>query len=304
MATLLVIGGSGLLGSKLAVAGRKAYRVVATYRATPPKLEGVELVPFQKEAIGDAGAWISRLAPDYVVDAAAFHDVDRCEDERERAAQVNARAPGVLAEAANGAGARYLFVSTDFVFDGTRGSYEEADPPGPVNHYGRTKLEGERAVLDAGEANQVVRPSVIYGWDDTRLNFATWLLTSLRDRKAVRIVTDWIGSPTWADSLADAVLRLLALREGGIYHLAGPDRLSRFEFATRLAAAFDLDPTAISPVTAAEFPHRAPRPRDSSLRNTRAANHGITVLDTSTSLQKMRAQRSLEKFETPVRFKS
>jgi len=304
MATLLVIGGSGLLGSKLAVAARKEHRVVATYRSTPPRLDGVELVPFQKEEMGDARAWVSRIAPDYVVDTAALHDVDRCEDERERATEVNARAPGILAEAANGVGARYLFVSTDFVFDGARGSYEEADSPGPVNHYARTKLEGERAVLEAGEANQVVRPSVIYGWDDSRLNFATWLLTSLRDRKPVRIVTDWIGSPTWADSLADAVLCLLALREGGIYHLAGPDRLSRFEFATRLAAAFDLDPKAISPVTAAEFAHRAPRPRDSSLRNTRAANHGITVLDTPTSLRKMRAQRSLERFEAPVRFKS
>ncbi|TMA03466.1 MAG: NAD(P)-dependent oxidoreductase, partial [Methanobacteriota archaeon] len=227
METLLVVGGSGLVGAKVAGLASKAFHVVATYRETKPKVAGVDFVPLHKERVEDAMALVRKTKPASVVDTAAMHNVDRCEDERELAWQVNAGSTGAIARAATDIGARYLFVSTDFVFDGQRGQYREEDVARPVNYYGETKLAGEHAALAASANNLVVRPSVIYGWDDTRLNFATWVLTNAREGKSINVVTDWIGSPTLADGLAASILRLLELPDGGVYHLAGAEAMSR-----------------------------------------------------------------------------
>ncbi|MFQ5838342.1 MAG: dTDP-4-dehydrorhamnose reductase [Thermoplasmata archaeon] len=304
MSTLLVLGGSGLLGSRLSTAGIKEHEVVATHRSIVPELEGVRLVEMHKERTEEAVDVLRQVHPDYVVDTAAFHNVDGCEEERELAWRVNVIGTAELCRAARGIGARYLYVSTDFVFDGDAGPYKEDDKAEPVNYYGVTKLEAERAVMGEHEGNQVVRPSVIYGWNETRLNFATWVLTTLREGKEVRCVTDWYGSPTLADSLAEAMLRLLRIDEGGVFHLAGLDCMSRFDFARRLAKAFELDLDLVQPVKATQLGMRARRPANSCLINRRAAKHGINPIGVEEGLTLMRSQRTLESFETPARFKS
>ena len=304
MDSLLIIGGSGLVGSKVAARAAGSYRVVGTYRDVAPSIPGVEFVKAHKENLDESLTLLRQVKPAAVVDTAALHNVDKCEEDRDLAWRVNAGSTGTLASAANDLGARYLFVSTDFVFDGAKGNYAEGDRARPVNYYGETKLAGERATLAANPDHIVVRPSVIYGWDDTRLNFATWLLTSLRDKKGVNIVTDWIGSPTLADSLADAMVRLLAAKDGGVYHLAGKDAISRYDFAVRLAKAFDQDTTLIKPVTSKDMKMKAPRPPNSSLRNVRAKKLGLQTLGADEGIAAMKAQHGLESFVTPQRFKS
>lgn len=304
MDTLFIIGGSGLVGSKVAAAAKGTYRVVATYRDVAPKIEGVEFVKMRKEVLDESLPLMRQVKPAAVIDTAALHNVDKCEEDRDLAWQVNAGSTGTLAQAATDLGARYLFISTDFVFDGTKGNYAEDDVARPVNYYGETKLAGERATLAASADHLVVRPSVVYGWDDTRLNFATWLLTSLRDKKSVNIVTDWIGSPTLADSLAQALVKLLAAPSGGVYHLAGKDAMSRFDFSVRLAKAFRQDTSLVKPVTSADMKMKAPRPPNSSLANTKAKRLGLQTLGADEGIAFMVGQRTLESFVTPQRFKS
>lgn len=304
METLLVVGGSGLVGSKVAALASESFRVVATYREAKPKIPRVEFVPLHKERVEDGIALVRKTKPAVVVDTAAMHNVDRCEEERDLAWQINAGSTGALARVATDVGARYLFVSTDFVFDGAKGQYREQDVPRPVNYYGETKLGGEHAVLAASADHLVARPSVIYGWDDTRLNFATWVLTSAREGKSINVVTDWIGSPTFADSLAGAMLQLLKVPDGGLYHLAGSDGMSRYDFAVRLAKAFGLDSTTIKPVHSADLHMKAPRPPDSSLSSAKAKRHRIAVLSADDGIAAMKGQRSLDSFEPPARFKS
>jgi dTDP-4-dehydrorhamnose reductase len=304
MDTLLVVGGSGLVGSKVAALASDSFRVVATYREAKPKLSGVEFVPLHKERVEEGIALVRKTKPAMVVDTAAMHNVDRCEEERELAWQVNAGSTGSLARVAIDVGARYLFVSTDFVFDGAKGQYREQDVARPVNYYGETKLGGEHAVLAASADNLVARPSVIYGWEDTRLNFATWVLTSVREGKPINVVTDWIGSPTFADSLATAILQLLKVPDGGLYHLAGGDAMSRYDFAVRLAKAFGLDAGLVKPVKSEELHMKAPRPPDSSLSSAKAKRHRIAVLSTDVGIAAMKGQRTLDSFVPPARFKS
>ena len=304
MDTLLVVGGSGLVGSKVAGLASESFHVVATYREVKPTIPGVDFVPLHKERVEEAMALVRRTKPSSVVDTAAMHNVDRCEEERELAWQVNAGSTGAIARVATDVGARYLFVSTDFVFDGQRGEYREQDAARPVNYYGETKLAGEHAALAASADHLVARPSVIYGWDDTRLNFATWVLSSVREGKPINVVTDWIGSPTFADSLAASILRLLEIPDGGVYHLAGAEGMSRHAFAVRLLKAFGLDPSLARPVRSADLDMKAPRPPNSSLSSAKAKRHRIAVLSADEGIAAMKEQRSLGSFVPPARFKS
>ena len=304
METLLVLGGSGLLGGKVTALARERFKVVATYRGTAPKIAGVDFAELHKERVEDGLALVRKVKPAAVIDTAAFHNVDKCEEERTLAWQVNAGSTGAFARAAHDVGARYLFVSTDFVFEGAKGKYRESDTPRPVNYYGETKLAGEHAVLAATSDHLVVRPSVVYGWDDTRLNFATWVLTSIREAKPVNVVTDWIGSPTFADALGAGLLRLLVVPDGGVYHLAGSDAMSRYDFAVRLANAFDLDSALVKPVASKDLNLKAARPPNASLDSGKAKRHRISVPGAADGIRAMKEQRTLDSFVPPTRFKS
>ncbi len=289
------------MGSKLAEAARAEYDTYATYRTAEPDIYGVNWEKYDKM---DGPGIIQRLNPEFVIDVAAFHNVDKCEEERVKATSINAVASGRLATATREIRGRYVYVSTDFVFDGTAKSYVEGDIPAPVNVYGVSKHLGEELVMNLSLVNQVIRPSVIYGWNDTRLNFATWLLSELREGREVFIVTDWYSPPTFADSLAESMLKLMRQKKAGIFHLAGPDCMSRFEFAVRLARGFGLDESLVRPVFASTLDLLAVRPMNVCLENYRAKSLGIETVGVDRGITVMRNQLDLEDFIVPKRFKS
>ncbi|HMA55094.1 MAG TPA: dTDP-4-dehydrorhamnose reductase, partial [Acidobacteriota bacterium] len=187
-----------------------------------------------------------------IINAAAYTDVDRAESELGRATAVNAVAPGILGQEARDLGAAFVHYSTDYVFDGAKGSpYAETDSPAPLNAYGRTKLAGERAVTGAGGAYLIFRTSWVYGL--RRDSFVTKVLEWARSQRTLRIVDDQVGNPTWARSLAEATGRVLGLamdgratgagqasperlrdyisERAGLYHLAGDGFATRLEWA-------------------------------------------------------------------------
>jgi dTDP-4-dehydrorhamnose reductase len=167
-------------------------------------------------------------------------------------------------------------VSTDYVFDGEKGAYRETDNAAPINHYGLTKLKGEEAV-QALDKYCIARGSVIYGSTPAtgKVNFALWLLDKLRKKEEVKIVIDQWNSPTLNVSMAEMIIETLEKRTTGTFHLAGATRLSRYEFAQRFAATFNLDPKYIAPVQSKQIKWVARRPRDSSL-NVKKAEHELT----------------------------
>ena len=229
---------------------------------------------------------IRTVRPDLIVNAAAYTAVDRAENEPELARAVNAVAVGVLAEESLEAGASLLHYSTDYVFDGSKsGAYDEQDEPNPLNVYGQTKLEGERAIRAIGGAYLILRTSWVYSL--RRESFVTKVLRWAREQEIVRVVSDQIGAPTWARALAEATAQVLSqgvsdIREllthhTGIYHLAGAGSASRYEWAQMI---LELDPRPeeqvvkeLLPADATDFPTRALRPRDSTLDCTRFESH-------------------------------
>jgi len=263
---VLVIGGSGLVGSNVVrAADDRGADVTATYRTNETAETAVELDVTDRDV---TAAVLQRTSPDVVVNTAAFHAVDACEEERDRAWTVNATGARNVARAADAVDAHLVHVSTDYVFPGhpAEAPYDEDDPVSPLNYYGRTKYAGEQAVQIADRWT-VVRPSVVYGVSSG--NFLTWALGELEAGNELTIVDDQVSVPTYAPDLAQACLEVFEKGLTGVFHAAGPDSMSRYEFTVGLAETFGYDPDLVSPISTEAFGQEAPRPTDSSLDSTR-----------------------------------
>jgi len=215
--------------------------------------------------VTDAAAAAEALAGATVINCAAYTNVDGAEEDPGTANAVNAEGARNVAEAA----ARVVYVSTDYVFDGSKPApYVESDPVNPLSEYGRSKLAGERATLTASPQSLVVRTSWLFGAGGR--NFVTTMLRAGEERGQVRVVDDQVGCPTFTGHLADA---LVALAEGhghGFLHVAGSGSCSWFEFARAIfeRAGMDVD---VRPCTTEEFPRPAARPANSVLASERGA---------------------------------
>ncbi|WP_346297732.1 dTDP-4-dehydrorhamnose reductase [Geoglobus acetivorans] len=267
---MFITGGSGLLGSKIAeIAVDRGYEVYSGYHSHKPEFgEAVKLDLSSPESIRGV---IREVRPDVVIHTAALTDVDRCEREKELAHRINAEGTKVVAEVAREVGAFLVYVSTDYVFDGERGMYREEDETNPVNHYGYTKLAGEKHCQDFC----IARTCVIYGARPAsgKVNFALWLIDRLEKGESVRIVTDQYITPTLNTNLAKMILECAENEHRGVFHLAGATRVSRFEFAKEIAEVFGLEESLIIPSKMEEINWIAKRPRDSSLDVSKAARY-------------------------------
>ncbi len=219
-------------------------------------------------------------APDAVIHAAAYTDVDGCERDPGRAQAVNALGAAHVAAACAATGAYLIGIGTDFVFPGDGGApYAEDAEPRPLSVYGASKLAGERAILAADPAFAVARTAWV--WGGPGKHFPRTVLAVLAKRETMAVVTDETGNPTHAAHLAAALVELLTRRDAGIFHLVNGGQASRYELARAVASAAGLDADRIRPTTAREFalayPLPATRPSDSRLANVRAAGLRIRL---------------------------
>jgi dTDP-4-dehydrorhamnose reductase len=262
---ILVIGGTGLVGSNLVAAAQPDHTVNWTSRDPDEDTYAHRLNKTDPDAITDL---VKEISPDAIVDTAAFHAVDECETERQRAFDVNAVGTRNIASVADEIGAHFLFLSTDYVFPGCpdEAPYTETDCTAPVNYYAETKYAGEQAAKIADKYT-ILRPSVIYGLASD--NFLTWALGELGAGNQISIVNDQVSAPTYAPDLAQACTRIIEGSHTGLYHATGPESLSRYEFTVKLAKVYGYDMDLVEPITTKEFGQEALRPADSTLDSSR-----------------------------------
>ena len=218
---------------------------------------------------------VRAIAPEAIVNAAAYTAVDRAESEPELAQAINAIAPGILAEEAQRLDAVLVHYSTDYVFDGTKADpYVESDPTNPLSVYGRTKLAGERAIGASGCRHVTLRTSWVYGTRGN--NFLLTMLRLARERRQLRVVDDQVGAPTWSREIAQATAALLARPElaargaDGLYHLTASGATSWYGFAraifdSREMARIGVEPPAVEAIPTSAYPTPARRPANSRL---------------------------------------
>ncbi len=258
----LVVGAAGQVGSAIAsVLGDSALPTGRT-----PTADGSPFVDLVAVAHNPALA-AELLAPlnlsaVYCVGGAT--DVERCESDVAWAMDTNCHGPAALAAAAKHL--RFVYFSTEYVFDGREapghpaGPYTETDPTHALSVYGRSKLEGEQRIRDAHPNPLIVRTTVVYGPDCQQKNFLYTLRRLLSSGQTMRVPSDQISTPTYNADLAHATIALMQSNTSGIFNICGPEVLSRYDFALLAASILGLDSSLLRPVTTAELNQRAPRP--------------------------------------------
>lgn len=261
-------------------------------RDLQPALRGAQVHPFDHRQldIADARAVkaaVDRVRPDWIINAAAFNDVDGAEQAPDQAFAVNAAGAGNLADAAARVSAAIVHISTDYVFDGAKGApYTEDDRPNPLSIYARTKYEGEQRVLASGASACVLRTAWLYGWQGK--NFVKAILAAAERGGPLRVVADQVGSPTATRDLSEAIAALIERqfpppRAGdgqgggpgrGLFHVVNSGACSRFEFAKAIVGGS----VEVQPITTAEAARVAPRPKYSALTSTRWPAIGLPAL--------------------------
>jgi dTDP-4-dehydrorhamnose reductase len=228
---------------------------------------------------------IASVRPDVIVNCAAFVKVDEAEISREAAWRTNVSGVEYLAEAARKVDARMVHVSSDLVFDGLRAPYTESDAPHPINYYGRTKLASENVLKTSGIEHTIFRTCLVYGAaEQARANYALSVVLALEAGKPVFAATDLFSTPTLVDDVALAIVRSTERKRLGLYHVAGPEMLPRFEFAHRIADVFRLDASLIFPTTIAELKKQSLTGETPFLRAERPARTGLVSLKAQTDL--------------------
>jgi dTDP-4-dehydrorhamnose reductase len=263
----VVIGGSGQIGGWLLriLAGR-GHESVGTFASVPfPGLH-----PLDAADLTAAARWVEEQTPDVVFYPAGFTWVDGCERDRARAYAANLEQPLGLARAAARVGARFVYFSTDYVFDGQSGPYTEESPTRPLSVYGHAKCDAEAALAaELGERQLTVRTSWVFGPERQGKNFAYQLLRTLADGKPMACPSDQISSPGYGPDVARAVVWLVEQGQSGLVHVVGPEVMDRVVFARAIARAFGYDEDLISGKPTAELGQCAPRPLNGGLLTNR-----------------------------------
>lgn len=232
-------------------------------RQQPDNIEYFSCDVTNREKIKSA---VYNFCPDYILNLAAYTNVDLSEVEREKAWKANVKAVEYLTEAARVIDAHIIHISTDYIFDGKSGPYNEDAVPNPVGYYGRTKLASENVLKISGVLNTILRTNVLYGVAISHNpDFVNRVIKTLRNKEQIRVVTDQINNPTFTDDMVQAINKVIEFRKTGIYNIGGKEFISRYEFTQIISDFFKFDKSLITPIKTEELNQKARRPLRSGL---------------------------------------
>jgi len=266
MKKLLVIGGSGLVGSTLIEYAKSNYDIHFTINKNESCFDNI---PFTKIDLMKNKFEISNLInnfnPDVVIHTAAHSSVDLCETDHKLANFLHIDVTKDITRVCHEINAKLIYFSTDAVFDGKMNKkYLESDTTNPINYYGKTKLDAEKIILNQSTKNVILRPSVIYGWHK-KSRFTNWIIESLKNESSVDPHVDQYNTPTLVDDLVKSILLIIEKDISGLFHSTGKTCINRYELANIIADIFGFDKKLIKPVTSNEKKQDAPRPKKTCL---------------------------------------
>ena len=260
---VLLIGASGVLGSKLyGDAIRKKWNVMGTYYSRDR--EGLFCLDLtDKKGINSTFHFFK---PEVIVLAGGITDVDLCEVKPRFARSVNIDGTFNIIKKAKEFSAKLVFLSTDYIFDGKAGPYNEYTKPSPINVYGRTKLEAENSIRSHLKDYLIIRTSQLYGYDCRKKNFAMKIVSNMKKNKKVYAADDFYSTPTYVGSLSSGIMQLLKKDKKGIFNIAGTDFINRYEYVKKIADVFELKKSLIQKVKLEDLGLKAHRPKRGGLK--------------------------------------
>ncbi|HVE60623.1 MAG TPA: SDR family oxidoreductase [Chitinophagaceae bacterium] len=264
MITILITGANGFLGSYLCELLTANYKIIATGKGNCRLHYNHANLYYEKldfTVEGNVKEVLRKHSPEIIIHAGAMSKPDECESNKEQAYLSNVQSTLFLLKQASLLKSFFIFLSTDFIFDGVRGMYKEEDIPGPVNYYGETKLLAENEVKKYLYQWCIVRTVLVYGHPKSgRDNILTVVAKGLEKGETLRIFDDQLRTPTYVEDLANAIKTIIKRKTTGVFHVSGADKLSPYEMAIAVANYLGLDETLVKKVTAETFQQPALRP--------------------------------------------
>jgi len=272
---ILIIGSSGQIGGALldVLSKNKAFKVVGADKISS---KGTPFLDITKKR--GVNRFFKKIKPQVIILLAAFTNVDACEDRRTFAYNTNVKGVNNVVQAAKRNLAKLIYISTAYVFDGKRGDYKEDDKPHPINFYAKTKLEAERIIQKELKDYLIIRTNWIFDLGYDQKNFVIRLLNTLKKKESLKVPNNQYGNPTLARNIAWVLEELIRKNKKGIYHIAGRDKMSKYQWAIRVAKHFNLDHKLIIPVSSKTLKQKARRPKKDDLNLTKAKKELNTKL--------------------------
>ncbi|SKA41283.1 dTDP-4-dehydrorhamnose reductase [Chitinophaga eiseniae] len=275
---VLITGSNGLLGQHLisVFVQNKTYDVIATGRGANRSPQRDHYI-YEAVNLRDAGSvqqLVQKHQPDLIIHSGAMSQVDDCEKNKDACWDTNVGATRYLVNAAEKINASFIFLSTDFVFDGLNGPYDEEAPVNPINYYGTSKAAAERLVRNSKLSWAIVRTVLVYGVsnDPHRSNMITWVKNNLQQGKKIKVVDDQWRTPTLCQDLAEGCLLLAEKKATGMFNISGSEVLTPYDMAIKTAEYFQLDTSLIEKISSRSLSQPAARPAKTGLVIDKAIN--------------------------------
>jgi dTDP-4-dehydrorhamnose reductase len=266
----LVTGSAGLVGQQVVKYLSKSNQVFSCYNESKPEYgDSVKMDLKNYEMISSV---LTEIKPDVVIHLGAMTGVDICEKEKTSASEINTKATEIIAKECSKLNSFLVYVSTDYVFDGNFGMYKEDDVANPLGFYGKSKLEGEKAVQNFSTNWCIARTSTPFGLHPTKKSFPMWVIENLQKQKQIDVLIDQFTSPTYIPNLSRMLIEISERRITGIIHAAGASKISRYQMASMVSDKLNLDGTLLKQISMNKMKWVAQRPKDSSLDVSRASS--------------------------------
>ena len=260
----LVTGSTGLVGYQIVKDLIKDnHTVYSCYNNLIPK-DGIP-IKLNLTNQNDIENCFKKIQPDVVIHLAAITDVDLCERQQDLAMKINSIATETLAKESSKQNSFFIYMSTDYIFDGKQGMKKENDVPNPLGFYGQSKLTGEFSLNKLASSYSIVRISSPFGHHPIKKSFPSWVIENLKQKNKIPILTDQITSPTYVPNLSKMLIEIAVRQITGKIHIAGSTRISRYNFANIIAEKLNLDNSLLIPAKLEDMNWHASRPKDSSL---------------------------------------
>lgn len=284
---ILIIGASGVLGNRLYNdAIKKKWDVLGTYYSHECK--GLFYLDLADR--GSIARVFSFFEPDVIVLAGGITNVDVCELKPRLAENINIKGTFSITKETMRIGAKLVYLSTDYVFDGAHGPYKEENKTLPINVYGKSKLEAE-GLVKCLDGHLIIRTSQLYGFDPRGKNFTVEIIKNMRDKKIIYAAGDFYSTPTYTGSLSEAIVQLIKKGRTGVYHVSGTEFLSRYDYVCKISDIFGLDKSLIEKVRLKDLHLKAARPKKGGLRVDKISKDlGLSLLDCRKSLELFKAE--------------
>ena len=269
MLKILILGGSGLLGKKLVEKASDSFEVISTFNNHKIEHSKSRTIRIKlPDEFFNLKSLIFKERPNLIINTIANTNIDYCEQHKTETYLLHVEMNKQIFKLCEDVASKFIFISSDYVFDGKKGDYMEYDKTSPVNYYGETKAIAESIILQ-NPINAVLRSSLIYDWDP-QVRFLNFVVDKLRKNENIQAYDDFLTAPIFLEDLVGSIIKAVEKNVSGIYNLAGPSCVTRMDFALAIAKKFNFDKNLIEPVSVKSLDLIAERPRNSSLNKTKA----------------------------------